>query len=53
MVSQQALLLYSITHAGRLGADRNKGPEIVMRQCDSSDRDDKGSRETIVFTFIR
>lgn len=41
MVSQQVLRLYSITHSGRLGADRNKGHEIVMRQCDGSDYDDK------------
>lgn len=41
MVSQQALRLYSITHSGRLGADRNKGHEIVMRQRDGSGYDDR------------
>lgn len=41
MFSQQALRLYRIIHSGRLGADRNKGHEIVMRQRDGSDYDDK------------
>lgn len=45
MVSQQALWLYSVIHSGRLGADRNKGHEIVMSQCDGSDYDDRGSRK--------
>lgn len=43
MVSQQALWLYSVIHSGRLGADRNKGHEIVMRQCDGSDYDDRAA----------
>lgn len=41
MVSQQALRLYSIIHSGRLGVDRNKGHEIVMKQCDGGDDDDR------------
>lgn len=41
MVSQQALWLYSIIHSGRLGVDRNKGHEIVMKQCDGGDNDDR------------
>lgn len=40
-VCQQALRLYSIIHSGRLGADRNKGHEIVMRQRDGGNYDDK------------
>lgn len=39
MVSQQDLCLYSIIHSGRLGVDRNKGHEIVMKQCDGDDDD--------------
>lgn len=39
MVSQQALWLYGIIHSGRLGVDRNKGHEIVMKQCDGDDDD--------------
>lgn len=34
--------LKSIIHSGRLGADRNKGHEIVMKQCDGDD-DDRGA----------
>lgn len=40
MASQQALWLYHIIHSGRLGVDRNKGHEIVMKQCDGCDDDD-------------
>lgn len=45
MVSQQALWLYSIIHSGRLGVDRNKGHEIVMKQCDGGDGGDYDDRE--------
>lgn len=52
MVSQQALRLYSITHSGRLGADRNKGHEIVMRQCDGSDYDDKDAARKLSSSLL-
>lgn len=52
MVSQQALRLYSIIHSGRLGADRNKGHEIVMRQCDGSDYDDKEAAGKPSFSLV-
>lgn len=53
MVSQQALWLYSIIHSGRLGVDRNKGHEIVMKQCDGGDNDDReASREALLLTPI-
>lgn len=40
MVSQHAPWLYSIIHSGRLGVDRNKGHEIVMKQCGGAGDDD-------------
>lgn len=39
MVSQHALWLYNILHSGRLGVDRSRGHEIVMKQCDGDDDD--------------
>lgn len=41
MASQKALWLYSIIHSGKLGVDGNKGHEIVMKQCDGGDDDDR------------
>ncbi len=41
MVSQKALWLYSIIHSVKLGVDTNKGHEIVMKQCDCGDDDDR------------
>lgn len=52
MVSQQALWLYGIIHSGRLGADRNKGHEIVMRQRDGSDYDDKEAAWKLLFPLL-
>lgn len=52
MVSQQALCLYSIIHAGRLGVDRNKGHEIVMRQCDGADGGDYDDRVAAGKCFV-
>lgn len=40
-VFQQVLWLYSVICSGRLGVDRNKGHEIVMRQCDAGNYDDR------------
>lgn len=44
MVSQHTPWLYSIIHSGRLGVDRNKGHEIVMKRCGGAGDDD--DRET-------
>lgn len=52
MVSQQALCLYSIIHAGRLGVDRNKGHEIVMKQCDGADGGDYDDRVAAGKCFV-
>lgn len=41
MISQKALWLYSIIHSGKLGVNGNKGHEIVMKQCDGGDDDDR------------
>ena len=40
-VFQQVLWLYSVIYSGKLGVDRNKGHEIVMRQCDGGNYDDR------------
>lgn len=50
MVSQQVLWLYSIIHSGRLGVDRNKGHEIVMKQCDGGDYDDREAAGKLSFS---
>lgn len=43
--------LYSVRRR-TAGADRNKGREIVMRQCDGSDHDDKEATGKPLFTLL-